>query len=530
MEKPVVGIDLGTTFSAIAYIDEFDKPVVIPNQENRPITPSVVSFSDSTTFLVGEEAVNRMIVDRENTVSFVKRFMGDPNFKRTIHGEIYTPQKISAFVLKKLKNDAEAYFRNSGLNIEVTDAVITVPAYFGMEQRGATKEAGELAGLNVLMIMNEPTAAALAYALNKLGKDQTVFVFDLGGGTFDVTILDIRGNSINMVASDGNPELGGKDWDDVLIDHCSKIFKEKHGSDPQDDLDSYQELYDRALKGKISLSKLPKAQILVSHDGRRENVEVTRDKFEELSKDLMAQCATLADRVLEKAKKSWKDIDTILLVGGSTYMPMVRDLVRKMSGKEPSTDVNPDQCVALGAAVQARYRYIEEEVKKVAEEKGTEEARRVKKKLLGHLPDVPVTECVAKSLGIVVLDEKDKDKEMVAQMIAAQTDIPCTEEGGFAYAHDNQTSIRARITEGDGDTPDEVSIIGELVLDGLPPRKKGDPIKVVYTYNRDKTLDIEVTDVETGKKGQGKVVLEGSMTEEEKRKERESISRKKYEG
>jgi len=351
--KPFLGIDLGATFSVSAYIDENGKPVVIPSQENRPITPSVVSFSDSTTFLVGEEAVNRMIVDRENTVSFVKRFMGDPNFRRKIHGEIYTPQKISAFVLKKLKNDAEAYFRNNGLDIEVSDAVITVPAYFGMEQRGATKEAGELAGLNIRMIMNEPTAAALAYGLNKLGKDQTILVFNLGGYTFDVTILEVRKDSISIIALDGDHELGGKDWDDLIVDHCSEVFKRKHGSDPRDDPDSYQQLYDRAVLGKKFLSKLTKTKILVHHDSKREYIDFTREKFEELSKDLIAECAKLSNRVLEEVKKPWKDIDATLLVGGSTYMPMIKDLVRTMSGKEPADDVSPDQCVAIGAAYQA---------------------------------------------------------------------------------------------------------------------------------------------------------------------------------
>jgi molecular chaperone DnaK len=525
--KPVVGIDLGTTFSGIAYIDEFDKPVVITNQENKPITPSVVNFYDQDTFVVGDEAVNRMIADKENTVGFIKRRMGDAEFKLNIHGKLYTPQEISALILKKLRRDAEIYFQNQGLEVEVKDAVITVPAYFGMEQRGATKEAGELAGLNVLMIINEPTAAALAFGINKLGKDQTVFVFDLGGGTFDVTILEIKGNEINMIASDGDPELGGKDWDDVLVTCCSKAFKEKYGEDPQDDPNSYQELYERVLKGKISLSKLPKTQIQVSHIGKRDNIEITREKFEDLSKDLLAQCRSLSERVLEKANKNWSDIDTVLLVGGCTYMPMVRQMVKSISAKEPSTDVNPDQCVAIGAAYQARYRVVEEEVLKVKEKKGEKEAEKLKKTLLGSLPDIRVTECVAKSLGIIVLD--DNGKEIVVEMIAEQTEIPSRIEGDFGYAYDNQTAIRAEVTEGKGNVRDEVSVVGELLLEKLPPRRKGTPIKVIYIYNRDKTLDIEVIDVETGKKGQGKVALGGGMTEEEMRRARENISKMKQE-
>ena len=524
---PIVGIDLGTTFSAIAYIDEHDKPVVIPNQENKPITPSIVNFYDEETFVVGDEAVNRLIGDKDNTVSFIKRRMGESGFKLCIHGEDYTPQKVSALILSKLKRDAEAYFKTQGLDVEVKDAVITVPAYFGMEQKGATKEAGELAGLNVLMIMNEPTAAALAFGMNKLGKDQTVFVFDLGGGTFDVTILEIKGTEINMIASDGSPELGGKDWDDVLLSFCSNTFKEKHGEDPQDDSNSYQELYERVLKAKISLSTLPKAKVQVSHIGKRDNIEITREKFEDLSKDLLEQCKSLSEKVFDKAKKNWSDIDTVLLVGGSTYMPMVRTMIKQISGKEPSTEVNPDHCVAVGAAFQARYRYIEEEVKKVEETKGEKEAEKVKKTLLRGLPDIKIIECVAKSLGLITINEEEK--EVVYEMIAEQTVIPCRIEEEFSYAHDNQTAINAEITEGSGRVRDEVSIVGKVLLENLPPRRKGTPIKVVFVYNRDKTLDVEVIDVETGKNNKGRIALEGAMSDEEKIKEKENILKKKQE-
>jgi molecular chaperone DnaK len=521
--RPLVGIDLGTTFSAIAYIDEFDKPIIIPNQENKSTTPSVINFYDKDTFVVGDEAVNRLIADQENTVSFIKRRMGESGVKLYIHDEEYTPQKISALILKKLKRDAEIYFRNQGFDVEVKDAVISVPAYFGMEQKGATKEAGELAGLNVLNIMNEPTAAALAFGINRIGKDQTVFVFDLGGGTFDVTILEIKGNEIKMVASDGSPELGGKDWDDVLVEYCSTVFKEKFGEDPQDDPNSYQELYERVLKAKISLSKLPKGQIQVSHNGKRDNVEITREKFESLSRDLLAQCRTLCEHVLEKAEKKWSDIDTMLLVGGSTYMPMVRSMIKEVSGKEPSTDVNPDHCVAIGAAYQAKYRYIDMFVKKCEEEKGEKEAEKLKKTLLGNLPGIDVTECVAKSLGIVVVYEK------IVEMIPEQTQIPFQYEGDFGYAYDNQTAIHAEITEGKGENKDEVAVIGEVRLEDLPPRPKGTPIKVIFTYNENKTLDVEVIDIETGKKNKGRIALEGAMTEEELKIEKQKIALKRQE-
>ncbi len=526
--NPLVGIDLGTTFSAIAYIDEHDKAVVIPNQEGGRTTPSVINFYDKDTFVVGDEAVNRLFADEVNTVSFIKRRMGETGFKVKIHGEDYSPQKISALILSKLKRDAEKYFQTQGHEVTVKDVVITVPAYFGMEQKGATKEAGELAGLNVLMIMNEPTAAALAFGINKMGKDQTVFVFDLGGGTFDVTILEIKGNEINMIASDGSPELGGKDWDDVLVSCCSTAFKEKYGEDPQDDSTSYQELYDRVLKAKISLSKLPKAKIQVSHIGKRENMEITREQFEDISKDLLSQCKSLSEQVLKKVGKDWSNIDTILLVGGSTYMPMVRGMIKEISGKEPSTELNPDECVAVGAALQAKYEYIHSEVDKVKEAKGEVAAEKVKKYLLGSLHDIEIKECVAKSIGIITIN--NEGKEVVTEMIPEQSNIPCTIiEENFEYAHDNQTAIYAEITEGKGDVRDEVCIVGTLLSENLPPRKKGTPIKVIITYNRDKTLDIEIIDIETGIKCQGRVALGGEMSEDEKKKERDNIAKKRQE-
>lgn len=521
--KPVVGIDLGTTFSAIAFIDTHGKPVVIPNKENTLITPSVVHFYDKDSFVVGDEAVNNLLVDQQNTVSFIKRKIGHSDFRKSIYGKEYTPQEISALILKKLKEDAESYFTNQGMEAEVKDAVITVPAYFGMTKKGATKEAGQIAGLNVLMIIDEPTAAALAYGINKRGKDQTVFVFDLGGGTFDVTILEIKGNEINMIASDGDPELGGKDWDDLLTKHCSCIFKEKYGNDPHDDPQSYQEFYARVVRAKITLSTKQKQPIQVSHAGNRENVEMTREKFEEISKDLLAQCKSLSERVLKKADKEWNDIDTVLLVGGSTYMPMVRTMIKEISGKEPSTDVNPDQCVAIGAAYQAKYRFVEEEVKKVEDQNGEEAAEELKKELLGSLPDIRIKESVAKSIGIIVVpDETGKE---VKEMIPEQTEIPFKVDGNFGYAKDNQTSVIAEVTEGRGDTRDEVRVIGEILLENLPPRPAGTPIKVIYNYNRDKTLDIEVVDKETGKKQEGRVVLEGSMTDVEKNASREHNER-----
>lgn len=518
--KPVVGIDLGTTFSAIAYIDEYKKPIVIPNEENKPITPSIVNFADKDTFVVGEEAANRTIADKVNTVSFIKREMGNPDYRLTIHDHEYLPQDISAKILTKLKKDAETYFRNSGLEIEIKDAVITVPAYFGMNQRNATIDAGKTAGLNVLYIINEPTAAALAFGINNIGKDQTVFVFDLGGGTFDVTILEIKGNLIDMLASEGNARLGGKDWDDLLVNYCSQLFKDKYGKNPKDDADYYQEFYERILKSKISLSKLSQTVIPINYEGSKMNVEVTREKFEELSEDLIYQCKCLSEHVLKKAKRAgknemtWNDIDQVLLVGGSTYMPMIRNMIKEISGKEPSTNVNPDQCVAVGAAWKAFLEQTGQKVKEVRDLLGDEEAEKTQKDILGHLPPIDVIESVAKSLGVIAQNENGI--ETVFKMIPEQTKIPyLKEDASFTYAEDNQTSLCVRVTEGEGDAPDEVNIIGQIILDNLPPRQKGSPINLKYNYNKNKILEIEVVDVETGKSKQGKVAFGGSLSDAE---------------
>ena len=355
MKRVVLGIDLGMCNSRVADIDEFHRPFVIPDREGKATTPSVVHFFDKDSFVVGDEAVHMLMVDQTNTACFIKHNMGNFDFKLNIHGREYTPQEISALILIKLRRDAESYFIDLGMDAEIKDAVITVPSHFGMEQREATKEAGELAGLNVLSLINESTAAALAFGINRLGEDQTVFVFDLGGGTFDVTILDIKRNEINIVACDGSPRLGGKDWDDVLVRHCSNVFKEKHGIDPLDDPNSYQELYDRVLKGKLSLSARPKTVIMVRHEGNRETVEISRAEFEELSKELLSECMTKCKKVMERAQKTWNDIDAVLLVGGSTQMPMIRDMIKEISDKEPSTPENPGQCVAIGAAYSGHY-------------------------------------------------------------------------------------------------------------------------------------------------------------------------------
>lgn len=348
----VLGIDLGTTFSAMSYVNKYGKPEIIPNAENQATTPSVVHFYDEDGCVVGDEAVKMVVVDPENVVRFIKRNMGEEDYVLDFWDRPYTPQEVSALILKKLKEDAEQL-----LGKTITDAVITVPAYFNSAQRGATAEAGQIAGLNVLSIINEPTAAAIAYGLDHIGEDRKLLVFDLGGGTFDVTCMHIRGTKLTTVASDGNAELGGKDWDDRLLNHVAEAFEQMHGLDPRDDPSPYQELYERCLYAKINLSSRERAVIPVNYKSKRMVVPVKREDFEAMTADLVQQCEDTANLVLEKAKWTWSDLDDVLLVGGSTRMPMIREALARLSGKEPAAKVNPDECVAIGAGLAGVFRH-----------------------------------------------------------------------------------------------------------------------------------------------------------------------------
>ena len=350
--SPVLGIDLGTTFCAMAIVDRHGKPSIVANGEGHPTTPSVVHFYDVDTYVVGEEAVKMVVIDPTNIARFIKRSMGEADFTMEFFSRAYTPQELSAIILRKLKVDAEAR-----LGAPIQDAVITVPAYFNSAQRGATAEAGTIAGFNVLSIINEPTAAAIAYGIHRLGTDRRIMVFDLGGGTFDVTIMEIRGSSLKTIASDGNAELGGKDWDDRLLNHVAEQFVARFGVDPRDEPQPFQELYERVLASKISLSSQARVVIPVSFRGHRLLVPMTREEFEGLCVDLVQQCAETCGIVLAKAKLEWRDIDEILPAGGATRMPMIQKMLETVCGKIRRAELNPDECVAAGAALAAVYRH-----------------------------------------------------------------------------------------------------------------------------------------------------------------------------
>lgn len=497
----VVGIDLGTTFSAIAHVNDHAQEEIIPNTESERITPSVIMFEDDLV-TVGKIAKQQANAVPEQIVEFVKREMGKPKgmsegeYLREFNGKEYSAEELSALILQKLKQDAEA-----DLNEEITDVVITVPAYFKDAERQATRIAGEIAGLNVLQVVNEPTAAALAYGIDQHGSDQTCFVFDLGGGTFDVTIMKVSGSKLEMIGTNGDHRLGGKDWDDKIITYVAQKFEEEHGEKPLLDLHAYQDIQLAAISAKESLSQRQKARIRCSYNGKSSNVEITREQFEELAADLVERCSTLCDVVLGEVEMTWADIDTVLLVGGSTRMPMVQEMITKISGKDINPrEVNPDEAVALGAAIQGTLRQIEEVVIERTSETATDEdiADAVKERFIAPGGDlaITVTDGATHNLGLVVHESADSEGA-IHVMIAKMTPVPCEVEDRFGTLVPNQDSLLVQVIQGLEQDQKEDDIIkfehhklGECTLElpsGLP---KGSPVDVTYKYNLDQTLEV----------------------------------------
>jgi len=585
-EDIILGIDLGTTFSAMAIVDGHGKATILPNAEGHTTTPSVVHFYEPGACVVGEEAVKIIVADPENAVRFVKRLMGEEGMQLEFHDEEYTPQAISALILKKLREDAE-----EALSHPIRKAVIAVPAYFNSAQRAATAEAGQLAGLEVLSMINEPTAAAIAHGLERFGKDRRLLVFDLGGGTFDVTIMDIEGITFRTVASDGDARLGGKDWDDRLLNHVADAFAAEFGADPRDDPHPYQELYQRCLAAKIALSTKPRAAIPVNHAGNRTVIEVTRDEFEGLTKDLVERCAATCQKLLDREGLSWDGIDEVLLVGGSTRMPMIRQRVLELAGQADAPEINPDECVAIGGALagvlrhqpghpalrrvrqgladQARARQAAEleamldeeeddaplpedqspvvEAQPPEEEPPAEEDVPLvgpalnKPPIIPSLPPPPPPEEEEKTdpgipaveikdasthpLGVIALGEDLE--QLVVTLIPAATEIPCERRGRFAYAYDGMTAVQVEICEGHGTKRDDVTIIGQVILQDLPPRPRGTPIDVVYRYTVDARLEIDVLDVETSASHRAEIHLTGGIQSDAVDSARDQISKTK---
>lgn len=469
-----IGIDLGTTFSAVAVMKD-GLPRILMNREGKNTTPSVVFFQDFGSGdepLVGELAKNSIGTDPQNAVQFVKRQIGNPKWKFvTESGETYSAEEISAIILKRLKEDAE-----SAIGAPVTDAVISVPAYFDDARRTATKQAGEIAGLNVLRIINEPTAAALAYGLD-FSDDKTVFVYDLGGGTFDVTIMKINNGEFNVIATDGNRNLGGFDFDNRIIKYVMEEL-EKEGVVCPDEPLFRAALRERAEIAKMTLTTNTQTNIMISVAGKSFKIVLTREKFQEITRDLLRTTEELAEIVLEQAGMTWKDIDKLLLVGGSTRMPMVRELMERVSGKNAELDFNPDEAVALGAAIQAAISTVG-----YAEEDITEFRAPV------------ISDVTSQALG-VIMAENNKSVNVV--VIPRNSKIPTGNSAIGTTIYDNQKSVFVQVTQGDDPDVEYVTVIGSKDIP-IPPYPKGAKVRISYNYDIDQTVFVEVFDMTADK-------------------------------
>ena len=463
-----VGIDLGTTNSVVAVM-EAGEPTVIPNAEGSRITPSVVGFTKTGERLVGATAKRQAVLNPERTIASIKRKMGT-DYKITIDDKPYTPEEISAMIIQKLKIDAEAY-----LGDKVTDAVITVPAYFNDAQRTSTKTAGEIAGLNVLRIINEPTAASLAYGLDKK-ENETILVFDLGGGTFDVSILEVGEGVFEVKSTAGDTQLGGDDWDQRIVDYVADEFKKQEGIDLRSDRQALQRLREAAEKAKVELSSIVQTSISLpfitaTQEGPKHlDMNLTRAKFEELTADLVERTAGPFNRALSDAGLTPKDIDEIILVGGATRMPMTYELVKKLGGgKEPHKGVNPDEVVAVGAAIQAGV-------------------------LGGQVKDIVLLDVTPLSLGIETLGG------VFTKLIERNTTIPTRKSEIFTTAVDGQTDVEVHVLQGEREMARDNKTLGRFHLIGIPPAPRGIPqIEVAFDIDANGIANVSAKDKATGR-------------------------------
>lgn len=482
----ILGIDLGTTNSCMAVI-EGGEPTVIPNAEGGRTTPSVVGFSKKGEKLVGQVAKRQMITNADNTVYSIKRHMGEAGYKVALNGKDYTPQEISAMILRKMKEDAEAY-----LGETITQAVITVPAYFNDAQRQATKDAGAIAGLEVMRIINEPTAASLAYGLDKTEGEHKILVYDLGGGTFDVSILELGEGVFEVLSTSGDTQLGGDDFDQRIVDYFVEQFNKNEGIDLSKDRAALQRLRDAAEKAKIELSGIPSTNVnlpFITADANGQpkhiDIDITRAQFEKMTADLLDRTLVSVRRALEDAKLNPQDIEKVLLIGGSTRMPAVYEAVKKIFSKDPYKNINPDEAVAVGAAVQAGV-------------------------LTGEVHDVLLLDVTPLTLGIETLGG------VATPLIERNTTIPVRKSQIFSTAADSQPSVEIHVLQGERGIASANKTLGRFILDGIPPAPRGIPqVEVTFDIDANGILHVKAKDLGTGKEQSISIQKPGGLSDEE---------------
>jgi molecular chaperone DnaK len=500
----VVGIDLGTTYSAVAALDDRGQPVTLPNRDGDMLTPSAVLLLDDGTAVVGQAALDVAQEQPDRVATLVKRRMGLDSYGRPVAGRDFRPETLSAVLLRKLVQDAEQRIG------PISKAVITVPAYFDDTRRKATQDAGRIAGLDVLDILDEPTAAALAYSFQRghsvpsphatlTDRPQTILVYDLGGGTFDVTVVKLLPKRFQVLAIEGDVRLGGKDWDDRIVNHVAEAFQARYDEDPRSDAQSLAVLQAAAERAKRTLSKLDQASVTVNHAGRKLAVPLSRREFEALSRDLLTRTRLTTQQVLRQANVSWEQVDRVLLVGGSTHMPMTGAMLRDLSGRPPDNSLAVSEVVARGAAIHAG----------ILAARGGDVAPGT----AANLADVIEISVNAHSLGIEVRKDADRANDV---LIPKNTQLPSAASRVYYTLSDNQQRVRVRVLQGEATQADACIPVGECWIEGLPPvLPKGSPVQVRCAVAANGLIDVMALDMTTGRMARAEIHRTSGLTDEE---------------
>ncbi len=509
----LVGIDLGTTYSAIATLDDHGQPITQPNRDGDMLTPSAVLLLDDGSAVVGQAALDVALEMPENVATLVKRRMGYAAYGRPVAGREFRPETLSAIILRKLVQDAEQHLG------PIHQAVITVPAYFDDTRRKATQDAGRIAGLEVIDVLDEPTAAALAYSFQSqpgargtasmplvqaLGEERTVMVYDLGGGTFDVTLVRLAGRRFQCLAIEGDVRLGGKDWDDRIVNHVAEQFMRQYGSDPRSNSQSLANLSSAAERAKRTLSKLSKTSVTCSHEGKMLTVPLTRQEFESLTRDLLIRTRMTAQQVLRQASLSWERVDQVLLVGGSTHMPMTGQMLEELTGKEPNSSLAVSEVVARGAALHAGI-LATQQAGSLAGLEGTTRA------LLGEVVEINVN---AHSLGVEV---RNKQQERVnSVLVQKNTQLPAAASRVYYTVAPDQRVVRVKVLQGEATRAEDCIPIGECWIEELPPNLPNhSPIQVRCGVASNGLIDVLALDMTSGKMARTVLHRQSGLTEEE---------------